>query len=290
MGEKILWVDLPKNTKYRRVVTERGRVGIVYSDENTKLTDKNNAEVKIPKPKELIGADTVYKKDGIPYWYCKIKDGRDEFMHIYMKDLTEEDLIYDYKTRELRKFVTEKQKKFKANVLEALSNKPKEGYRWIPVFEPSSDGNGGLQFVKGEKPLVGFANYITWNEKMNEYSPENESERCSKTTYFLLLLRWLKDGVATLEQLTDDSTDIGHYYKSKGVKNDFELTGDRMFGGLYGFAGNTYKIIGELYEGFCVGGCFFSRGTTESISDMCKIEDTLGNDIYFGIGLMELKK
>lgn len=49
----------------------------------------------------------------------------------------------------------------------------------------------------------------------DEYSPENESGRCSKATYFLLLLRWLKDGVATLEHLTDDSTDIGHYYKKK---------------------------------------------------------------------------
>lgn len=289
MGENIFWVDLPENTKYRKVVTENRRVGIVYSDEETDLSSEEYADVKIPKPKELVGGTEVYKKEGIPYWYCKIKNGRDEFMHIYMEDLTEEDLIYDYKTRELRKFVTKRQKQFKANVLEALSNKPKEGYRWIPVFEPSSDGNGGMKFVKGEKPLFGFGNDRDRSEKMNEYSPENESGRCSKATYFLLLLRWLKDGVATLEQLADDSTDIGHYYKSKGSKNDFELTGDRMFGGLYGFVGNTYKIIGELYEGFCVGGCYFSNGTI-SASDLCKIEDTLGNYIYFCVGLMELKK
>lgn len=39
--------------------------------------------------------------------------------------------------------------------------------------------NEGMQFVKGNKPLVGFGGYQYWNEKMNEYSPENQSGRCS---------------------------------------------------------------------------------------------------------------
>lgn len=157
---------------------------------------KKVKEVVIPKPERLIGETQVYQKEGIPYWFCKIK-GRDEFMHLYTEDLSIDDLLYDSKTGIERNFSTFRQKHFKENVLEALKNKPKEG-RWIPVFEPSSDGKGGLQFVKGEKPLVGLK-VPEWCKMLEEYSPENESGIASKTTCFLLLLRWLKDGIATLE-------------------------------------------------------------------------------------------
>ena len=73
-----------------------------------------------------------------------------------MEDLTEEDLLYDSKTERKRKFSTSKQKKFKEDVLEALANKPKEGYCWISVFEPSFDEEEGLQFLKGKTPIVGL--------------------------------------------------------------------------------------------------------------------------------------
>ena len=241
MKEEVLYVKLPENAKYRRVeITEDGMIGIVYSKECI-------CEVKIPKPKSLIGGSEVYQKDDdVPYWYCKIKDGRDEFMHLYMEDLTEEDLLYDPKTGRKRKFYTEKQKAFKEEVLKALANKPKEVYRWLPVFEPSYDEYWGLQFVTDEKPYVRQLDCFQWEEILRKYSPENGSGMSSKTTYFLLLLRWLKDGIATLEQLADNSEKIGHYWESKNVKRNhdqLEITGKRKFGGLYGFVGNTCKIV-----------------------------------------------
>ena len=75
------------------------------------------------KPTPLIGSTEVYQKDGLPYWYCRIKNGRDEFMYLYFGDLTNDDVLYtaDGKTRE---FVTEWQKKFKSYVMKALENKP----------------------------------------------------------------------------------------------------------------------------------------------------------------------
>lgn len=65
-------------------------------------------------------------------------------MHLYTDDLTEKDLLDDSKTGKTRKFTTKMQNKFKDDVLVALENKQKEGFRWIPVFEASSDGKESL--------------------------------------------------------------------------------------------------------------------------------------------------
>ena len=49
-------------------------------------------------PRNPYDPNLVYQKDNnTPYWYCKIKDGRDEFMHLYFEDLTEDDVLYDAK-------------------------------------------------------------------------------------------------------------------------------------------------------------------------------------------------
>lgn len=96
--------------------------------ENVKVTEISN----IPKPTPLIGGTEVYPKEGLPYWYCRIKNGRDEFMHLYFRDLSSDDILYtaDGKKRE---FFTKRQDKFRANVMKALDKMPKEGFRWIPV-------------------------------------------------------------------------------------------------------------------------------------------------------------
>lgn len=241
MEEEVLWLDLPEDTEYQKVmVAGKMRGGIAYVEECT-CQQKEKVKLEIPKPKSLVGGSEVYQSDDVPYWYCKIK-GRDTFMHVYMEDLTEEDLLYDSKTGKKRKFSTDREKKYKKDVLEALENKPKEGFRWISVYEPSPTPNGSVQFVEGEEPLRGFSCF-DWDKMLEEYSPENESRMISKTTYFLLSLRWLKDGFATLEQLANHSEKIGHYRDSENATIGFERTGKRRFGGLYGFVGNTGKIV-----------------------------------------------
>ena len=294
MKEKVLYFKLPENAKYRRVkVTEDGMIGIVYTEECTCQTQNETtmAKVEIPKPKALVGGSEVYQNDDVPYWYCKIKNGRDEFMHLYMEDLTEQDLLYDSMTGRKRTFATNMQKRFKENVLEASANKPKEGYRWIPVFEPSSDGKDGLQFVKDRKPLLGL-NCPEWDKKLKEYSSENESGKSSKTTYFLLLLRWLKDDVATLEQLTDHSEEIGHYWNSENAKQHFERTGERKFGGLYGFVGNTSKIVEDpnsKYGYSLLGGGCYDSGSRSPLADVTHVHLT-NQKRASSVGLLELKK
>lgn len=276
MTEKVMYNQLPEGAQYRQgKVTEGSRISI---------------PIPIPKPVPLIGGTEVYQKDnGTEYWYCKIKEGRDEFMHLYFEDLTEEDLLYDAKGKK-RKFVTDEQRKFKSDVLKALDSKPEVGFRWIPVYEPS-EGDSGIQYVSGAKVLRGLNSY-NWEENFKNYSPENGSREASKTTYFLLLLRWLKDGIATIEQLSEESKDIGHYRDSKNAKNDFEKTGEREFGGVYGFVGNTYKEVkdSESRSGFSsLGGSYDCSGAGYPVADGCRISHpNIGND--YSVGLLELTK
>lgn len=287
MREKVLYINLPDGAYYRRVeVTENGRIGIVYTEQDA---------VSIPKPIPLIDGTEVYQKDnGTPYWYCKIKAGRDEFMHLYFEDLTEKYLLYDENGRK-RQFVTERQKKFKDNALKALKNKPTEGYRWIPVFEPSIDSKGNLRYVAGAEVLRKLTPY-DWEDGFKEYSSKNGSQLAPITTYFLLALRWLKDGVASLEELADDSKEIGHYWNSENTKHDFERTGEREFGGIYGFVGNTYKTVkdSESSSGFSfVGGCYRDTGGTSGFgSPLANVKHNLSPRFpdSLGVALLELTK
>lgn len=295
MKEKVLHVELPENEKSQKViVTEEGKIDNVCSAEITEsfvTTEIASVEVKIQKPKKLIGGTEVYQKDGVPYWYCKIKNGRDEFMHLPMNDLTEQDLLYDSKTGSPREFVTKVDQIFKDNVLKALARKPEEGFRWIPVFEPSCLGTSRLKFVKGELPFIGRS-AINWEMMAKDYSPENESCISSKTTCFLLLLRWLKDGIATLEELVNDSTSIGHYIDSEDAKHKFELTGERMFGGLYGFVGNTCKVIKDpdAPKGFSMlGGSSSNPGKGFPIANILNVT-FLNSGHNSCVGIIELKK
>lgn len=296
MREEVLYVELPEGAKYRKViVTSEGEVYIVYSMKDIKkpaVNEQNiNEQVEIPKPERLVGGTEVYKKQGIPYWFCKIKNGRDEFMHLYMEDLIEEDLLYDSINGEPREFTTWQERKFKDDVLKALSNKPPKGYRWLPVFEPVSDGSCGIQYIKGEKPLVEHSCY-EWEELLNQYSPDNQSCMASSTTYFLLLLRWLKDGLATVTQLANYSTDIGHYWDSKNTNHDLEATGDRSFGGLYGLVGNTCKFVKNSdaeNDCFMVGGSFHFFGIRAPLAHVRRIKNLNGR-FDDTVGLLELKR
>ena len=310
MKEKVLWLSLPEGAEYQRVeVAEDGKNEIVYAEKEckskTRTTEvapavpKSKAKSKakqrakrkpIPKPDPLIGGTEPYQKDnGTGYWYCKIKDGRDKFMYLYFRDLTENDLLYDSNGKE-REFVGDRQLKFKGNCLKAIRNKPKEGFRWIPVYEPSLATDGGIQYVSGEAVLRRLNSY-EWEGAFENYSPENGSGEESITTYFLLGLRWLKDGLATVKQLANDSSEIGHYYDSENAKHDFEKTGEREFGGLCGFVGNTYKEVkdSESPSGFSVlGGKYYNNGNT---SPFAHVFHNITPNIRHGnrVGQLELK-
>ena len=102
------------------------------------------------------------------------------------------------------------------------------------------DDNGNLQYIAGKNTLRNRLNSYNWEEILQKYSPENESRMATITTHFLLLLRFLKDGYATLEQLTD-----GCFWDCKGG----EKTGERQLGGSYIFSNNTVKMVKDSESG-----------------------------------------
>ena len=249
--EKVIRISLPNGAKYQRVEV---------TAEETIDTGKESKTVSkaLPKPVALIGGTEVYQKEGLPYWFCRIKDGRDEFMHIYFGDLSTDDILYTADGKK-RKFVTKEQKEFRVNVMKAMKNMPSERYRWIPVYGPSMDDKGKLQFVLSGANVIKVCDY-DWEKIYKNYSPENKSRMDSITTYFLLLLRLLKDGHVTVEQLADDSAEIGHYGYNLKAKHEFEKKVERHLGGLHIFADNTSKIVKdpESSSGFSVIGDMFS--------------------------------
>lgn len=281
MKEKTMYVKLPSGSKFRRVsVAKNGEIGIVY------ITPE------IPKPKNLVGGNGVYQDADSPYWYCTLKNG-DTFMYVYVDDLTEKDFCYNPEETE-NEYLKMKQEMFKSNALEALANKPKTGI-WLPVFEPSADNNGNLRFVKDAIPLTGRLNANEWREKAREYSPENKSKMGSKTTYYLMLLRWLKDGIATYEQIVEDSSELGTYYLSRTNGENPVETGRRKFGGLYGFVGNTYKIIEDTdssskYKFLRAGGCCNNDGGYACASRVYEIKKADMSSFWNGVGLIELQQ
>lgn len=290
--EKAIRINLPDGAEYRRVEVTDGGILIIYAEESVMDTVKVQKTVSkaIPKPTPLIGGTEVYQKEGTPYWFCKIKDGRDEFMHLYFGDLTKDDVLYTADGKK-RKCITERQKIFREYVMKALENMPEEGFRWIPVYEPSIDDGRNIQYVSGVNVLRGISSF-KWEEAFQNYSPENGSRMASITTYFLLLLRLLKDGFATIEQLVDDSKEIGHYWDSENTKHEFEKTGERQLGGLYGFAGNTYKIVkdSKSSSGFSLlGGNYCSSGYLCPLADVVLDTYPYCTD-YDGVGLLELTK
>ena len=106
-------------------------------------------------------------------------------------------------------------------------------------------------------------------------------------TYYLLLLRWLKDEIATFYQLCHDSSGIGNFRDSPNSKENYELTGERQFGGLYGFVGNTVKIVKKSSTFYAVGEDAFGRGSAFPICSKHK-KHHLNARFPAELGLMEL--
>lgn len=238
MKEKVVWTHLRGRRNRIGIIVTDGISTEIYTQEDY-ISRYSQKDTLIPKPEKLIEGTEVYlKSKDIPYWYCRIHNLKTECMHLYTEDLTQHDLLYDSKTKETRRFNSDKEKEFLNNVLEALANKPEEGFRWIPVEPPIEHA-----------VLTDFQefNYPEWEMYAKRYAPKNESDLGSKHTYFLLGLRWLKDGIATLNQLANNSQEIGSYRKpGREAYEGIEL---KEFGGLYCFVGLDRKIVKRIKQG-----------------------------------------
>ena len=273
--EKVKYVDLPNGVIFHKAkVTEDGKkVAVSYSF----AEDIQNVSKKLPKPTPLVGGTEVYQKEGLPYWFCKIKDGRDEFMHFYFGDLTENDLIYWADGRK-REFFTDRKKRFKTVIRYALDNMPKyKDFRWIPVYPPSMNADGNLQFISSRRINLLKKNTYNLVQIFQTYSPENESDMTSITVYWLLLLRLLKDGVATIEQLAGETKAKKQYWDCKDSDEPllggdvFKIVRDEDAPGGFSLLGNDGYNNGNIYPRNCSSGLSLIFGE------------------QLGFGLLELK-
>lgn len=236
------------------------------------------------KPNPIIGGTKVYQKPRkVPktdYWYCKIQEA--EFMYLDFSNLTKNDLLFDSNGKE-RKFKTLKQKKLKNAIFDALKSKPDNGFAWIQVCEPYLHNDGTIEFDPKRK-ITGGIKTFEWENVASNYLPENGSQLATATIYYLLLLRWLKDGWVTLEDLADNSSRIGKYRTSKHPKDEFA--------GLKHFAGSTYKIIKDpaSKSGFSLMG-----GSYRDSGDVCPVASAYhvnhADDTYMStVGLIILTR
>jgi len=230
----------------------------------------------LKQPKRIMGGTEVYQKENSFYWFCRINE-MDEFMFIQTEDLEETDVWYDINRKKLRLYDTPEKEQFSRDVSAALELKKEKGF-WVSVNEPSRDKESNkLQFVKGRKPMLGLTPW-QWQKLLSSYSPENRSCMIQSDDYFLIALRFLKDGIVTLDELTTDSKELGNYIDSEGSINELEPSGSRGF--LSFLFGNTKKILinHNTGTGFSLGGgAFFEKGFEAPFSKVVPLKD-----IFFG--------
>lgn len=204
-------VKLPAGTSYVRTeVTEEG----------LKLFCVDTAE-SIVNNTESIEAAT--QKDDVFRWI----------------DVTE---IKKYDFGRERK--NEYEEELRQNILNARENYTSKGF-YAPIYEPSLDADGNIQFVAGATPAVGHS-AVWWNKKGMEFCPERDSSQGTDEEYYLFIGYLIKEGHLTWKQAAVDSRSVGNYLDSP--TKTMEKTGTRSCGGFYGFVGNTSKYVKQAKD------------------------------------------
>lgn len=156
----------------------------------------------------------------------------------------------------------------------------------VPIYDPSISKNGSLQFVAGCKPAVGYS-----FDELKELASKNGVQLGSKNQYILFLAtiinRLIEEGwtkANAIYAVCTDSTEVGHYWNSKKIKHDFEVTGSRKIAGKCDL-GNTFKILAkdEKAGGFWLaGGCYRIYGYCSPLAslNLCNCYD-----IYYDNGV-----
>ena len=141
-----------------------------------------------------------------------------------------------------------KEKTFLENLKEAVEAGV-EPFK-VPVYDPSIDGKGYLQFVAGCKPAAGYS----YNELKELASKKDGVQLGSKNQYVLFLAtiihRLVEEGRSkayAFYAVCTDSAELGHYLNSKKAKHNFEVTGSRKIVGKCDLA-NTCKILAKDQE------------------------------------------
>lgn len=137
------------------------------------------------------------------------------------------------------------------------------------IYDPSEDGDE-IVYKKGNKPAAGHS-YNWWVEKASKMpAVEGRQWKLASEYQYYAFLVWLinqlvKSGKSVeeaLNQVLNDSNELGHYRNSENSTKSLEDTGSRRVCGVYDLA-NTYKILrcsnkaGDFWH---AGGDYSSNG------------------------------
>ena len=188
-SKKVLKIELPEGLEYQGVRKEKERIGIVCLKKCTCHQKAEAEKPKAPKPKPCIRGGEVYCVVFWEYWLCKSEDGTRKFTQLCLEDLTFDDLIYDYQEKKGRVFYTKEEKTLANHILYALNNKPTEPFVWVEHNSRSILNSKGKEYPIKDRQII---NYLS-------------------------CLRWLKDGRITLKDDAERLLNIMHKKENQTV-------------------------------------------------------------------------
>ena len=163
------------------------------------------------------------------------------------------------------------EEKLRQNILNARENYTSKGF-YAPIYEPSLDADGNIQFVAGATPAVGHS-AVWWNEKGEKFCPERDSRQGTDEEYYLFIGYFIKEGHLTWKQAAVNSRSVGNFLDSLDSPKAMEKTGTRSCGCFYGFVGNTCKYVkqAKASEYALMGGSYDNDGDNFPVADACTI-------------------
>lgn len=168
-----------------------------------------------------------------------------------------------------------------------------------PIYDPSDAGDHLVAYMKGMRPATGHS-YNWWVKTASNMPAVEGRHWCVATEYqYYAFLVWLINQLIkaetvekTLNQITIDSKELGHYYNSKGSTNgkDSEPTGSRCICGIYDLA-NVVKILAcsnQEAGGFWLGGGNYNFSSYYyPLADLDR-STVVDNDVNFSVGMLVL--
>lgn len=156
---------------------------------------------------------------------------------------------------------------------------------WRPVYDPSFDSVGRLNYEQGKKPAMG-KNHKWWKEEAKKFCPERGSRLGTKLEYVAFLAVLMKELVASGKSLEwvwnavcNNSKELGNYTNCH--ENEVcETTGSREVCGWYDLA-NTGKILAEDKE--YGSGFWIASGTYSYFSQefpLARLGKEYGNFVF----------
>lgn len=141
------------------------------------------------------------------------------------------------------------------------------------------------------KRSIHVENGPDWEKIAKMYLPKNFSELLSADDYFLLQLRWLKDGIIQFKDLIFNPIDVSLFDNINDYISALEEFEAKQFGGVHWFLNQKPKIVKDTSAklGFSRVGVINNRFGVIYKMDDNKDQDILDSHFVYDIALVKLR-